>query len=336
MLDRIGFVWSLSEHKFDVFFKALKIYKKNYGNLYVPQKYIVSQDDASWPREFWGTRLGNLVQRARIDSESLDKDKKDKLKRSFATIILSFPTIAILLSNIRNPFSLGFVWNARKEIYDFPSILKALNKYKEEYGSVDVPVHWTVPLDERWSAELWAMPLGLIVQNFRHRKTSVDLTQEKLLEHIGFVFKEDRKDRYNKETVKALEIFHSIHGHCVVPSDFQIPNDSSWPKELYDIALGSRVRAIRQRKIKLDRESVSKIEKIGFLFNPRRKGFEQLVYAANCYVEKTIERGGETPVSIPYSYVIAITSILYYVVFFEFYLFLMLLYINRLQGYSKG
>ena len=157
------------------------------------------------------------------------------------------------------------------------------------------------------------MPLGLIVQNFRHRKTSIDLTQEKLLERIGFVFKEDRKDCYNTETVKALEIFHSIHGHCVVPPDFQIPNDSSWPKELHEIALGSRVRAIRQRKIKLDTESVSKIEKIGFLFNPRRKGFEQLVYAANCYVEKTIERGGETPVSIPYSYV---NAILYYLVVF--------------------
>ena len=90
MLDRIGFVWSLSEHKFDVFLKALKIYKKNYGNLYVPQKYIVSQDDVSWPREFWGIRLGNLVQRARIDSESLDKDKKDKLKRYFSTTIISY------------------------------------------------------------------------------------------------------------------------------------------------------------------------------------------------------------------------------------------------------
>jgi hypothetical protein len=209
-----------------------------------------------------------------------------------------------------------------------------LNKYKEEYGSVDVPVLWTVPLDENWSAELWTMPLGQIVQNFRHHKTSIDVKQEKLLEHLGFVFKEERKDRYNTETVKALEIFHSIHGHCVVPPDFRIPNDSSWPKELHEIALGSRVRAIRQRKIELDSVSVSKIEKIGFLFNPRRKSFEQLVDAVNCYVEKTLEKGEEIPVSIPDSYVNAIIlSIVHDVILLSI---LMLLYANVFLGYSTG
>jgi hypothetical protein len=90
MLDRIGFVWDLSEQKFDIFLRALKIYKRNYGNLYVPQKYVVPEGDNNWPREFWGTRLGNIVQRARVDSKNLDKDKKNKLKRSFDTTIICY------------------------------------------------------------------------------------------------------------------------------------------------------------------------------------------------------------------------------------------------------
>jgi len=63
--------------------------------------------------------------------------------------------------------SVGFVWNAREEIYAFPIVMKALAKYKNTFGSMDVPVLWTVPIDEDWSAELWTIPLGQICANMR-------------------------------------------------------------------------------------------------------------------------------------------------------------------------
>jgi hypothetical protein len=81
MLDEIGFVWSLSDHKFECFLKALKIYRYNFGNLYIPQKFVIPDGDETWPINLWGARLGNLVQRTRSDSAKLDEEKRNLLKR---------------------------------------------------------------------------------------------------------------------------------------------------------------------------------------------------------------------------------------------------------------
>jgi hypothetical protein len=123
------------------------------------------------------------------------------------------------------------------------------------------------------------------------------------LTQLGFVFKENSKARYLTETVKALEIFCSIYGDCVVPTGFKVPSDEQWPKNLHGISLGSRVRAIRQRKLVLDTKSKNSIEKIGFVFNPRKKEFEELLYSVKFYVNTTLSEGGTIPVEIPESYV---------------------------------
>jgi hypothetical protein len=46
---------------FDVIYSALEAYKSVHGNLLVPQKFVMPQDDVSYPPETWGMKLGHNV-----------------------------------------------------------------------------------------------------------------------------------------------------------------------------------------------------------------------------------------------------------------------------------
>jgi hypothetical protein len=44
---------------------VLRAYKEIYGDVNVPQNFVVPSGDAHWPRAAWGCRLGNRVNRLR-------------------------------------------------------------------------------------------------------------------------------------------------------------------------------------------------------------------------------------------------------------------------------
>jgi hypothetical protein len=46
---------------FDVIYSALEAYKSVHGNLLVPKRFVVPQDDVNYPPETWGMRLGSNV-----------------------------------------------------------------------------------------------------------------------------------------------------------------------------------------------------------------------------------------------------------------------------------
>jgi hypothetical protein len=50
---------------FDVIYSALDAYKAVHGNLLVPQKFVVPQDDVNYPPETWGIKLGRNVSNIR-------------------------------------------------------------------------------------------------------------------------------------------------------------------------------------------------------------------------------------------------------------------------------
>ena len=65
-LDAIGFVWDISEYKFDILCDALVGYSKfesrkngneRDGALKIPAKFVVPSD-SEWPNELWGYKLG--------------------------------------------------------------------------------------------------------------------------------------------------------------------------------------------------------------------------------------------------------------------------------------
>jgi hypothetical protein len=52
---------SASEARFQKVFSALVTYKKIYGDLLVPQPFVVPDQSSDWPKESWGLRLGARV-----------------------------------------------------------------------------------------------------------------------------------------------------------------------------------------------------------------------------------------------------------------------------------
>lgn len=66
-LNELGFQWEetgrtvFSKKRFDIVYTALKAYKEVYGNLIVPQAFVVPTDDEFWPEEARGLKLGARV-----------------------------------------------------------------------------------------------------------------------------------------------------------------------------------------------------------------------------------------------------------------------------------
>ncbi|KAG9406177.1 hypothetical protein AC1031_002509 [Aphanomyces cochlioides] len=78
-LDALDFVWDamkLHQHRI---LSALKTYKKKYDNLFVPQKFVVPQDDPDWPSDLANMHLGAIVKTLRSRKDSLSSEMKAKL-----------------------------------------------------------------------------------------------------------------------------------------------------------------------------------------------------------------------------------------------------------------
>ena len=290
-LDQIGFVWDVADYKFELFISALEIYEKLEGDLYVPQRYRVEDNDKNWPTYLWGYKLGNKVQRVRQDVGTIPKKYKKRLD------------------------ALGFLWQARlNDIYSFDLITRALEEFKKQYGNCDVPVSFLVPIEQSWPADLWTLPLGTLVQNIRHGKSKITPHEHKVLRGMGFLFKDVKKEIFMNQTLHALKIYNKIYGHCNVPNAFEISSsikknvkvddkNYEWPEELKGLPLGSRVKAITQRKIILDDNIVSKLHKLGFVFNVRKESNKKLLRACRSYVDLHAGKNeGILPVEVPDSF----------------------------------
>lgn len=87
-LNEIDFVWNVSDYTWKKrILPSLKCYIKMYGDLHVSQKFVVPEQDCSWPRSCWGLKLGMTVHNIR------NGGYKKNVKRDMALLQ-----------------SLGFVW----------------------------------------------------------------------------------------------------------------------------------------------------------------------------------------------------------------------------------
>lgn len=107
-LDELGFVWDVvTKLSFEEVIEMLKEYKREHGDLIVPQKYCTA----------CGVKLGLIVARIRHNGNSLAFEKKVKLNE------------------------LGFVWECHMK-YSFAKVIELLEEYKKEYGNLLVPAKY--------------------------------------------------------------------------------------------------------------------------------------------------------------------------------------------------
>ncbi|OQS00151.1 hypothetical protein THRCLA_06188 [Thraustotheca clavata] len=112
LLDDLGFVWDSHEYNWETKLMALAEYKREYGNVHVPQEFCIPNQDP-WPKETWGLKLGQAVTNIRSRSLSFPYERRQQLDQ------------------------LGFVWDypefrhEAKMLLDFTSTSKRRRVDKE-------------------------------------------------------------------------------------------------------------------------------------------------------------------------------------------------------------
>ncbi|CAK4577248.1 unnamed protein product, partial [Aphanomyces euteiches] len=80
-LDALDFVWDANKLHWNRNLSALKAYKQNYGNLRVPQAFVVPKDDPDWPSVYAKIKLGTVVNNLRRNQATLSDKKKRELNK---------------------------------------------------------------------------------------------------------------------------------------------------------------------------------------------------------------------------------------------------------------
>lgn len=160
-LDRVGFVWDVSEEAFQRLYEGLQHYAKlhgmgpysspNHKALRVPSLFVVPTNDASWPKSLWGYPLG--------ERSSAVRSKQLYVKRS--------PRRQKLLQD------LGFRFNSDLSWF---RVVHAAAIYSQLHGRVlTVPCHFIVPCPSTpeeqegwpWPEYLWGLKLGQRLKDVR-------------------------------------------------------------------------------------------------------------------------------------------------------------------------
>jgi hypothetical protein len=241
-LMSIGFVFKKegTTTDYDLKRRMLLKYKELYGDMKVPQSFIIPTNDGSWPKEMWGYKLGNAVSVIR-NGEAYAEYRDDLL-------------------------SIGFTFEKRR-MTSYDSKRRMLLKYKELYGDMLIPDKFVIPSnDDKWPEEMWGYRLGQAAKNIRSGLTQFD--RQDLL-RIGFEFhrKQGISDgNYNLKRRMLLR-YKELYGNMRVPQSFVIPsNDDNWPdEEMWGYKLGTAVNGIRYDKAHKDKRE--DLISIGFEFN---------------------------------------------------------------------
>jgi hypothetical protein len=137
--------------------------------------------------------------------------------------------------------------------------LKELEAFKKEHGHCNVP--------SRYSPN---QPLATWVANVRHRKKSGKHALELIrrLDGLGFIWRLRRRAVFRWDwdaMVAALAAFKKEHGHCRVPSQLAKYR-----------ALGMWLTEVRRRKRKgrLDRGRIRELDRLGVVWEPREREWE--------------------------------------------------------------
>jgi hypothetical protein len=195
-------------------------YKELYGNLIVPYMFRIPFDNALWPQEIHGMKLGVIA---------------SKLRRGR------------YYQSLRDELAvMGIKIERQKKAFDTEILIISLLRFKEIYGTILVPYSFCVPESETWPEKTRGMKLGVVASTIRRGKAYRHIRDE--LVSIGFNYEFQRRHHGKKLIMTALQRYKELFGDLLVPTLYRIPVDSKtedWPKETWDMSLGSIVGSIR-------------------------------------------------------------------------------------------
>lgn len=150
-LNKLGFIWNASKvsYSFPRFYEELEKYKQKFGDLLVPQNYVVTSDEY---------KLGNQVSYARIGGIVLSTEERAKLDK------------------------LGFIWKTRYSqklrSFDFNIFIEKFLIYKNISDNLILP----------YNIKIENYELGFYARNIRTGHIKLTEKQKVELEKNGFIF----------------------------------------------------------------------------------------------------------------------------------------------------
>jgi len=282
-LEKIDFIWDISELQWDSMYDELKEYKQEYGDCNTLSNLRENKSLSFWVSnqraKYKNKKLSNeriklledigfeWSQAYRAPREFAEKWNKmyEKLKEykqehgdcNVPSTYQKNKSLAIWIRNQRADYNegtlsedrikhltnIGFKWRLKQRL-PWEERFTALEEYKQTYGNCLVPY----PYMEN-------KQLGSWVQGQRKNYKDGRLSEEQInrLENIGFVW--DIYDFAWQEMFEALKEYREEHGDCNVPLDWSENNQ---------LADWVNAQCARYKSRNLSKERIERLEDIGF------------------------------------------------------------------------
>jgi len=209
-----------NKNNYDSTKKAFLNYKLIHGNFRVPQDFIIPENSFDWPEEFWNIPLGSVL--CRIRRGSLFKIHHEELA------------------------GIGFDFKLQQKRYGYPLVKRSLQRYKEMYNDLFIPLKFVVPRTTEWPEESWDMSLGHCVSSIRIGMTFKQHKEDL----IGIGFEYGTLKDYRFELIKkAVVLYYKLHMNLRLKNTYVVPHRAEWPEEMWGMNLGNTAAKIRLGKI---------------------------------------------------------------------------------------
>jgi hypothetical protein len=275
-LNKLGFVWERLQPAWNIVLEALITYHSFHGDASVPYKFVVPHGDKQWPRATWGIPLGNCVYRIRSRGDFLRGYNHASRRAQLE--------------------GLGFVWDVQE--HRFQKFYVALRHYARLEGCgafcsdggrtkpLRVPSTFVVPTSDQWPEQFWTFPLGAKCTAVRQKQLYVKDRPDRqhILKDLGFRWSGNSSLGW-LEVVHSAAIYSQLHNRNLdVPYQFVVPEppqepahaaeDWPWPRHLWGLPLGQRLKEVRVRGAYLKGEDADarrrQLDALGFNWKPRR------------------------------------------------------------------
>ena len=240
-------------------------YKKCFGDMLVPQRFVVPHDSDRWPSNMQNIKLGSIVHNLR------SKYRKCKVDDN-------------------NLLGSGFSYDVQRPRYR--TFRNALLCYQEKHGDMSVPKDFVIPSStSNWPEELWGLNLGVIANAARDgafRSNRNDLIS------IGFLVKKKPSGGYLLFRAALLK-YKQIFENLLVPAPFVVPcDDDRWPQDLWNMKLGYYVGNVRSAALYVD--NMDELKELGFVYDQQIMSFTFETLKAALYEYQDIEGNMNVPV----------------------------------------
>lgn len=280
------------EQEWKALLEALKMYKAAYGDLKVPQRFVVP-NLKPWPNSAWGLKLGRQVASIRATGKYIEQAPQLRTKQLD---------------------QLGFVWRVRQKKLDFTSIsqeqiYEAMKVYKQLFPNEELPHDFVVPRQAPWPETVQGMPLGHAFPNLateamkQEFQTTAPTTYGQASSSQPDSLSSSSNQSLSANDVRfqkvylALQTYVQVYGDLLVPQPFTVPKSTEWPEETWGLRLGARVNAIRSQGtfINTNPDRKQMLDDLGFVWSPpkqrRRKRTEEDETTDNFDTESSREEG---------------------------------------------